>query len=198
MEMDAREKLLAAGTRLFAEKGFAAVSIRELAQAAQTNSALISYHFGGKEGLYAAVLKQQFRPVEALIDKAGGDELTPVERITAYARGVLLVHTQNPYIIRFLYSEFSNPTPAFAVIQTEVRRIYQFLYQTIAEGIACGQLRSDLNPGHAVLALAGMMNFYFISRPIRQSFLPADAEHDTQYFTDALTMYLHGAMKHGN
>ena len=56
---DAREKLLVAGTELFAKKGFAGVSIRELAIAAGVNSALISYHFGGKEGLYEAVITAQ-------------------------------------------------------------------------------------------------------------------------------------------
>ena len=46
---DAKDKLLAAGTELFAKKGFAGVSIRELAEAAGVNSALISYHFGGRK-----------------------------------------------------------------------------------------------------------------------------------------------------
>ena len=45
---DARERLLAAGAELFASKGFAGASIRELATAAGVNSALISYHYGGK------------------------------------------------------------------------------------------------------------------------------------------------------
>ncbi len=48
---DAREKLLAAGTELFAAKGFAGVSIRQLAETAGVNSALISYYYGGKEKL---------------------------------------------------------------------------------------------------------------------------------------------------
>jgi TetR/AcrR family transcriptional regulator len=198
MEMDAREKLLTAGTRLFAEKGFAAVSIRELSQAGQVNSSLISYYFGGKEGLYAAVLAKQFAPVDSLIASVRECELSPVERIKAYAQGVLAVHTQNPYITRFLYSEFANPTPAFGVIQQEVQKIYQFMHQTIDDGIACGQFRADLNPGHAVLAIAGMMNFYFISRPLRQSFLPAESKHDAQYFADALRIYLHGVMNYGD
>lgn len=195
---DAREKLLAAGTRLFAQKGFAAVSIRELAHAAKTNSALISYYFGSKEGLYVAVLEKQFSPVDSVIASIKERHLSPVERIAAYAQGVLATHTQNPYIIRFLYSEFANPTPAFGAIQQEVQKIYEFMHQTIDDGIACGQLRADLNPAHAVLAIAGMMNFYFISRPIRQNFLPMGTEHDAQYFADALKIYLNGVTKHGD
>jgi AcrR family transcriptional regulator len=44
--------LLAAARKLFAEKGFDGVSVKEVAQATGHNAALINYHFGGKEGLY--------------------------------------------------------------------------------------------------------------------------------------------------
>lgn len=196
--MDAREKLLAAGVRLFAEKGFAAVSIRELSHAAQTNSALISYYFGSKEGLYSAVLEMQFAAVEETIDRVQESGLSPVERIEAYAKAVCKTHMENPYIIRFLYSEFANPTPAFEVIQKEVRKIFSFLCQTIRDGIDLGQFRSDLNPEHAVLVIAGIMNFYFISRPLRQNFLPKAQDRELQYFEDALKIYLNGVSKHDN
>ena len=198
MEIDAREKLLSAGTRLFAQKGFAAVSIRQLSQAAETNSALISYYFGGKEGLYAAVLEKQFSPIDSVIASVRERDLSPVERIEAYAQGVLAAHTRNPYIIRFLYSEFANPTPAFEAIQKEVRKIYAYLHQSITDGITCGQFRADLNPAHAAFAIAGMMNFYFIAEPIRRNFQPAGEVHDAQYFGDALKIYLNGVIKHGD
>lgn len=51
----ARLRLLDAGLSLFAAKGFAETSTREIAQAAQVNVAAISYYFGDKEGLYRAV-----------------------------------------------------------------------------------------------------------------------------------------------
>lgn len=52
---DTRQRLLQAALRLFAERGFANTSTRELAEAAQVNIAAISYHFGDKAGLYRAV-----------------------------------------------------------------------------------------------------------------------------------------------
>ncbi len=193
--MDAREKLLITSTRLFAQKGFAAVSIRELAQAAETNSALISYYFGGKEGLYAAVMENQFAQVELMIANVAKRRLPPQEKIAAFTAGVWKIHSQNPYIIRFLFSELANPTAAFTRIQQMVQNNYHFLYQAINEGIACGQFRADLNPAHAVLALAGMLNFYFLSYPLRENVLPETAPNE-QYFADALTIYLNGVAKH--
>ncbi len=46
---------LDAAQRLFAEKGFAGVSMREIASVSGISQSLIYYHFGNKEGLYSAV-----------------------------------------------------------------------------------------------------------------------------------------------
>ncbi|WP_435234680.1 CerR family C-terminal domain-containing protein [Psychromonas sp. PT13] len=52
---DIKDRLLIAGLELFAKRGFHGVSIRELATQANANSSMITYHFGGKKGLYLAV-----------------------------------------------------------------------------------------------------------------------------------------------
>ena len=57
---DTRTRLLEAAVLCFAEKGFEGVGIREIAQRAQANSALVQDHFGGKEGLYVAAMKVLF------------------------------------------------------------------------------------------------------------------------------------------
>jgi AcrR family transcriptional regulator len=54
---DARRRLIEVALLAFAEKGFEGVGIREIAQRAKTNPAMIAYHFGGKDGLYEAVLR---------------------------------------------------------------------------------------------------------------------------------------------
>jgi TetR/AcrR family transcriptional regulator, regulator of cefoperazone and chloramphenicol sensitivity len=50
--LESRQRLLHAALRLFAEQGFAKTSIRDIALAAQTNVAAISYYFGDKKQLY--------------------------------------------------------------------------------------------------------------------------------------------------
>ena len=52
---EARQRLLLAALPLFANQGYAKTSIREIALAAQTNVAAISYYFGDKQGLYHAI-----------------------------------------------------------------------------------------------------------------------------------------------
>jgi AcrR family transcriptional regulator len=60
LETPARTRLLEAAIICFAEKGFDATGIREIALKAKANSALVQYYFGGKTGLYAAALGHIF------------------------------------------------------------------------------------------------------------------------------------------
>jgi len=67
---DTRTRLLESAILQFAAKGFDGAGIREIAKGAKANSALVTYHFCGKEGLYLEALKAIFTrkvsPVAAL------------------------------------------------------------------------------------------------------------------------------------
>ena len=74
-----REQLLDIGRKLFAEKGFEAVSVEEIASKAGVSKPVVYEHFGGKEGLYAVVVDREMTYLlgqlsDALeaIDEAGG------------------------------------------------------------------------------------------------------------------------------
>ncbi|SDF00182.1 TetR/AcrR family transcriptional regulator [Sporomusa acidovorans] len=199
MEKDTREKLMETGERLFSEKGLSGVSIRELAREAGANSALISYHFGSKEGLYSAILEKQFSPINALLDSVSGTEISPTEKILTYARCVAKVHGTVPFLTKFLIGEIINPSRFFEpFIQKYIHRIYNFLVETLREGIRCGEFRKNIDVNTAALALAGMMNFYFITRPISQRFVPGDSEQDKEFVMKAVEIFLNGVANYGN
>src|SRR5262249_12646844 len=52
-----RARLLKAAERLFADRGFRNVTVREICRAARANVAAVNYHFGDKLGLYRQVLQ---------------------------------------------------------------------------------------------------------------------------------------------
>lgn len=58
--VDTRRRLLEAALIVFAERGFDGAGIREIAERARANSAMVQYHFGGKEGLYLEALRYAF------------------------------------------------------------------------------------------------------------------------------------------
>jgi len=57
---DTRTRLIESAIQHFAAKGFDGAGIRDIAKSANANSALVAYHFCGKEGLYLEVLKAIF------------------------------------------------------------------------------------------------------------------------------------------
>lgn len=59
-----RERIMDAAELLFIEHGFAATSLRSIAQAAQVNLAATHYHFGSKQGLFAAVFHRRIGPAD--------------------------------------------------------------------------------------------------------------------------------------
>jgi AcrR family transcriptional regulator len=77
------DRLLDTAEADFAEKGFHGTTLRQIAKRAKCNVALISYHFGGKAGLYDAILVRHFQRV---IPNVFYDEVDPprIERSLAH------------------------------------------------------------------------------------------------------------------
>jgi AcrR family transcriptional regulator len=69
-----RRQLLDIGRELFAQKGFEATSIEEVAARADVSKPVVYEHFGGKEGLYAVVVD---REMEALLGRFTSALSTP-------------------------------------------------------------------------------------------------------------------------
>jgi AcrR family transcriptional regulator len=64
-----REQLITIARGLFAQKGYEATSVEEIANRAEVSKPVVYEHFGGKEGLYAVVVD---REVRALLDGVTG------------------------------------------------------------------------------------------------------------------------------
>lgn len=125
-----RERLLKAATLLFADKGIDGVSTRELARQAGVNLSAITYHFGGKEGLYEAALQyvvdllepRRRQMIEALgnsVEAANG-EPGALSEITANFVRALFAAMISPEFplqpIRLLLRELFYPTAALSTI----------------------------------------------------------------------------------
>ena len=111
--VQSRERLLHAAMRLFAEQGFAKTSTREIALAAGTNIASISYYFGDKAGLYRAAFTEPApKPHEDLADFTN-PALTPRESLPAFFGQLLGPLKQGDLArmcMRLYYPEMLEPT----------------------------------------------------------------------------------------
>ncbi|HXD76345.1 MAG TPA: TetR family transcriptional regulator [Puia sp.] len=79
---DKREHILSAAEELFAEKGFDGTSVRDIAQRAGVNLAMISYYFGSKEKLLESLIEFRAGYAYGILDELNKDEsLSPWDKV---------------------------------------------------------------------------------------------------------------------
>ena len=78
---ETRKQIITAATQLFADNGFEAVSIRQIAQATDTNIALVSYYFGSKEGLFQEILNTRYPEAKQMLQDMNAADITPIKKL---------------------------------------------------------------------------------------------------------------------
>jgi TetR/AcrR family transcriptional regulator len=194
-ETDCRTKLIEAATPLFAERGYNGVGVRELANAAGMNISMISYYFGGKEGLYAAILNEQFAALKRVTEIKEMDA-DPLQKFELYVRATVARYRKNPHLLRFYTSELTNPTPCFeTVVKPAIRGVVQILIETFSEGLSHERFREGLNPTDTVLALAGMINFYFLLEPATGELVDHSQGRDEELIRHIMDIFAKGVLR---
>ena len=142
-----RDRLITAGRTLFARKGFDGTSVRALTSLAETNLGAVTYHFGSKEALYAAVLEDGVRPLARSIAAAAGEPGSARERtlrvVEAYFEHFSR-HPDLPYLLLQEVAAGKQPPPVILEIMHSVKDTVAGLQ---VEGAADGSIR----PGHPLL-----------------------------------------------
>jgi AcrR family transcriptional regulator len=124
-DLETRTRLLNAAARLFAERGFAKVTVRDICERARANVAAVNYHFGGKDGLYRAVVETAIATMQSTTDaaRAAGEGKPPDARLRAYVNVFLhriIGHGGDSWIHHLMMREISDPTLALDMVAEQV------------------------------------------------------------------------------
>lgn len=164
--IDAKTALLRAARDQFALRSFDAVTVRELAAAAGVNPAMVNYHFGGKEGIYEAMVSQAIGPIFAQLERAarGSGGLTLDEFLQRYQQ----LLAANPWLPNLVVREVLYSKGPFrdTFIERFAARAGNALTKLVDQERADGQLRADLDPRLGALSLLSLTIFPFIARPL--------------------------------
>ena len=146
-ELDAKQRLIEAGLEIFGAYNLEGATTRQLAQRAGVNQAAIPYYFGGKEGLYLAVIRYmlqhkgaQVLPVaERIRRKMTGRQLAPEEALalirTLFSTivSVLLQDQATTTWARIIVREQMQPTKAFDIVYEQlIRHVHEALSVLLA------------------------------------------------------------------
>jgi AcrR family transcriptional regulator len=142
-DLETRERLLTTAERMFSERGFKNVTVREICLAARANVAAVNYHFGDKLGLYREVLQSAIDVMRATTEAAreAGEAQPAEERLRRFI--AIFVHRlldpgANAWMHRVITREMNDPTPALdALVEQGVRPRIEYLSGLIGEMIGC-------------------------------------------------------------
>ncbi len=116
---DSRQALLDAGKKIFAVKGFEGATVKDLADAADVNVSLVSYYFGGKDGLYRECLvdfaEERVQTIVRILKPASThDEFKT--RITMFGEEMIEVHLREPELCCIIHRDIQMLAPAVVEI----------------------------------------------------------------------------------
>ena len=124
-DQETRARVLNAAARLFAERGFATVTVRDICRKARANVAAVNYHFGGKQGLYTAVMQSAIGVMHSTTEAAreAGHGRRPEEQLRAYIAVFVqrvMGSGRETWIHQLMMREIADPTPALDMVAEQV------------------------------------------------------------------------------
>jgi TetR/AcrR family transcriptional regulator len=178
-EPGARERLLREATRIFAAKGYAATTVRDLLRAAGVTAPSLYYHFGNKEGVFLALVREGVQKFEASLGESLGEAESAAGRIRVYCRAIAAVRREHPELVRIVDAMLSDPADAApqldvrALVCERVRR----LEGLVREGMRSGEFRKG-DPLHATLALLAAVDMALRPRVLESVVPTAEGQLD--------------------
>jgi AcrR family transcriptional regulator len=194
-----RADILAVATKEFADSGYAGARINEIADKTSTTKRMIYYYFGGKEGLYVAVLEQAYSRIRSLEQQLDVEHLDPVDAIRELAGLTFDHHESHPDFIRLVSIE--NIHRAEHIARSELlsglaNPALDVLGAILQRGWDAGVFREDVDALDVHQVISGFCVFRTANRHTfgaifgRDMLAPALREHQRQMLGDLLVAYL--------
>jgi TetR/AcrR family transcriptional regulator, cholesterol catabolism regulator len=147
LPLERRAHLVRLAGELFAEKGFRATTVREIADAAGILSGSLYHHFDSKESIGDAILRGFFDDVLAGYREAVRDTDDPRAAIEQIVRSSTATLGRHRAALTMLQNDWSyfGAQPRFAYLREAMKEIEQIWVDQLERGRRTGQFRADLD-----------------------------------------------------
>jgi len=166
-QQDLKKQILDTAEQLFSDNGYAATSIRRIADGSGVNPALVHYYFGNKKLLLQNVLERAVEPMGwAIAEMKSRPEVSP-EMIA----GLLIsMAAEHPNIPRLLIREVF--LPGGEMLQHFIDNMAPHLGGALAVLLnrekSAGRLRADANPAVSAMLIMAICIFPFVARALTE------------------------------
>ena len=156
---EARERLLSGATALFASKGYAATTVREIVERAGVTKPVLYYYFRSKEGIYLDLMREPFSEFAALVEEAVLEAGSARDRLFRLCLMAYDIFIENLDAARVMYSIYYGPPQGAPFIDFDAyhRRFQEAVLQVLREGVRDGEFRR-VDPHDAMWAIIGAVN----------------------------------------
>jgi len=156
---EVRERLLSGATGLFASKGYAATTVREIVERAGVTKPVLYYYFRSKEGIYLDLMREPFSKFAALVEETLVPAGSARERLFRLCLMGYDIFVENLDAARVMYSIYYGPPQGAPFIDFDAyhRRFQEAVLQVLREGILDGEFRR-VNLQDAMWAVTGAVN----------------------------------------
>ncbi|HJU27638.1 MAG TPA: TetR/AcrR family transcriptional regulator [Candidatus Binataceae bacterium] len=151
-----RVQLLDAAAALFAERGFHATSMRDIAKAVDMLSGSIYYHFESKEDMLLAVYTEAATRVAERVDRAIADETDPWRRLEAASSAHLEMLINFRDYTRVMIRTLPQEVGEIGERLREIRRDYEARFRQLIDDLP---LPPDVDRRYLRLLLFGALNW---------------------------------------
>lgn len=114
-----KKRILAAAISLFAQKGFAAVGVREIAAEAVVNIAMISYYYDGKIGILKEIMEEFFNKYSLVFEGIDDESKTPEDCVRGLIHNIVQFVRENTELTMVSYNELPLDIPEIAELKAE-------------------------------------------------------------------------------
>jgi AcrR family transcriptional regulator len=151
---DRRAELLDAAVRVFAEKGFHATRVGDIATEAGVAHGLLYHYFRSKDDVLDTVFRDTWSALVAETRRIESSDYPLREQLRLFARIYLGAWLQTPDLVRVLVREVARG-PAVGSRVAEIGELFDTLARIIEAAQARGEARTDIDPTIAAWALYG-------------------------------------------
>jgi len=158
LESESRRQILDAALELFAKKGYAATTVREILNAAGITAPSLYYHFGNKEGLYLELMQTHCTLIDSALTLHTHKSESAKHRLKDLVDKIFQHVIADKDFFRLMFAIYYGPSqgaPYCDFISYHVK-FHAAIKKIIEEGIASGEFQPG-NAGHMTRMIRGVV-----------------------------------------
>lgn len=163
-ESTTKSTIFRVAAKLFAEKGYNGVSMREISERSRVTKPTIYYYFGSKEGIYRALIKEGITYHTEDLKSIAALDIPVKQKLIELMKRRFRICVRYPemskfFISLFIYSENRSILKNF---QKEADKHIQIFINIIQDGINSGEFGASARPELAVQVFAGVITHFLL------------------------------------